>query len=87
MRTKKNKFINLLKTGVLLLSISLFLWNCEKDELITENLVTTNPNDGLSEVSKVETINFNQLPKEFIENYISYSCYASKPQKRMIKQL
>ena len=32
MKTKKNKLVNFLKTGILLFGISFLLWNCEKDE-------------------------------------------------------
>lgn len=32
MKMKKNKFINLLKIGILFFGISLLLWNCEKED-------------------------------------------------------
>lgn len=34
MKNKRSKIANLLKIGVLLLGVSLLLWNCEKDEVV-----------------------------------------------------
>ncbi|WP_271407390.1 hypothetical protein [Tenacibaculum soleae] len=34
MKKRKNKLINLLKIGIILFGASLFLWNCENDEVI-----------------------------------------------------
>ena len=37
MKSKKNKLTNLLKTGILLFGISLFLWNCNNENETIEN--------------------------------------------------
>ncbi len=69
MKTKRNKATKLFKIGVLLLGIFL-LSNCQKEEILTSSSqLNTNNGDG---VAKIETISFNQLPKEFIDNYIDY---------------
>lgn len=36
MKKNKNKFINLLKTGILFFGISLLLWNCEQEPVFEE---------------------------------------------------
>ncbi len=69
MKTKRNKATKLFKIGVLLLGIFL-LSNCQKEEILTSSSqLNTNNGDG---VAKIENISFNQLPKEFIDNYIDY---------------
>jgi len=38
MKMKKNKLAKLLKIGILFFGISLLLWNCEKDEIISNHI-------------------------------------------------
>ena len=60
MKTKKNRFNNLLKFGVFLFGISLLLWNCEKDDddddKINHQIIIENP--VLEEMSQKEKIDF-----------------------------
>ena len=63
MKTKKNKLTNFLKIGILFFGISLLLWNCEKEEIIS------NPNQSnlLSKLqSKFNAESFKKaIPYEF----------------------
>jgi hypothetical protein len=52
MKTKKNKLINLLKNAVLFFSISLLLWNCEKEDFSLNDQPNTEINNGKSWFNK-----------------------------------
>ena len=53
---KKTKIANYLKIGILLVSVSLLLWNCEKEEINIPNEKT--PNEII-----VKNITLNQLER------------------------
>ena len=64
---KKNNFTNFLKLGVFLFGISLFLWNCEKEEIIIEQ----------SEKSYTLNLGLTKLPPMPSIEY-KYFLWASK---------
>ena len=59
----KNKFTNLLKIGILLFGISLFLWNCENDYEITNTKVIENKklDYTLEKISYSDLINDKEI--------------------------
>lgn len=76
MKTNKKRFATYLKLGVLLLGISVLLWNCEKDEIINEqkDLATIFNSEFKAEAFK------EILPYGFSVNW-------SKPKKEYSPQL
>lgn len=45
MKTEKINLTKLFKIGILLLGVSLLLWNCEKVEFIEENSINQSSNE------------------------------------------
>lgn len=69
MKKEKNKVSNLLKFGIFLLSISLLLWNCEKEELSIDTIQNIEPE--LKNVVKklsLEDLQSKQKLKEPLQN-------------------
>ena len=70
----KNKIINFLKTGILLVGISLSLWNCQQQDDLT-------PVEIVQE-KKIKTISFNDLKNEtaYTKSFTSITRYFDKYQ-------
>lgn len=79
MKNKQNKIANFLKLGTLLLGFSLFLWNCEKDEVISneKNKIEKHTPYVIKPISEKELIN-NPILQDKIELFNNNSNTASK---------
>ena len=65
---KKQKIANYLKNGILLLGVSVLLWNCEKQELLSEEPVIVNTIDKISSVFNKEQFK-EVIPYQFNVNW------------------
>jgi hypothetical protein len=62
MKTKKNELTNFLKLGILLIGISLLLWNCEKENLLEPFAV-----ENVKSPYKIRSLRLEEIPR--VENY------------------
>ncbi len=65
---KKQKIANYLKNGILLLGVSVLLWNCEKQEILSEEPVIVNTIDKISSVFNKEQFK-EVIPYQFNVNW------------------
>ena len=68
MKRKKNKVINLLKFGILSLSISLLLWNCEKENSPIQEIEQYQPKLKISKIHK-EQIQKNKIINQKLHSF------------------
>ena len=58
MKTRKNKLINLLKTGILFFGILVLLWNCEKENHLEDNQIQlANINANKVDIKNITIVN------------------------------
>lgn len=68
MKTKKSKVINLLKFGILFLSISLLLWNCEKQDNPIQEIEQYQPKLKISKIHKKQ-IQENKIISQKLQSF------------------
>jgi hypothetical protein len=65
MKRKKNKLVNLLKTGILFFGVSVLLWNCEKEELLPAEKELAIKKERISKSITFETLENTDVYKYF----------------------
>lgn len=74
---KNQKVANYLKNGILLLGVSVLLWNCEKQEILSEEPVIVNTIDKISSVFNKEQFK-EVIPYQFNVNWQNNGIKYSK---------
>jgi uncharacterized protein YfkK (UPF0435 family) len=70
MKNKRNKFTKLLKIGILLFTVSLSLWNCEKDPIIEHAHQSINSTSTFSRTLINDLIETDKTFSKLSENYL-----------------
>lgn len=80
MKNRKNKLINLSKIGVLLFGVSLFLWNCDNEDILTQE----EQKQEKTLIKEIKNVTFNNSITNTIINTSAKGNYKNNPEKNII---